>query len=154
MSDWPVAPAPTTTGSQRIELYYRLEPDQAASGRKIQSWGGAASGRNKLTSHRPPLFKTFYFTIKAMEWKPILIIVALNIILPTLDTVTDISLISKLYRGAKGITHPNMATAMLIPFLLSYMACFLTFLRKEKNKKFAFIFALLNIYPQFGMKNY
>merc|ERR1719510_2324590 len=42
-----------------------------------------------------------------------------------------------------------MATAMLIPFLLNYVFCWITFLRKEKNKKFTFIFALLNIYPQF-----
>merc|ERR1719510_2347070 len=42
-----------------------------------------------------------------------------------------------------------MATAMLIPFLLNYVFCFITFLRKEKNKKLALIFALLNIYPQF-----
>ena len=41
---------------------------------------------------------------------------------------------------------------MLIPFLLNYIVCFITFLRKEKNKKFTFIFALLNLYPQFGMR--
>ena len=51
-------------------------------------------------------------------------------------------------------THPKMATAMLIPFLLNYVACIITFLRKEKNKKFTFIFALLNIYPQFGKNNH
>ena len=51
-------------------------------------------------------------------------------------------------------THPKIATAMLIPFLLNYFVCFTTFLRKEKNKKFTFIFALLNIYPQFGMNNH
>ena len=44
-----------------------------------------------------------------------------------------------------------MATAMLIPVLLNYFVCFITFLRKEENKKFTFIFALLNIYPQFSM---
>ena len=47
-----------------------------------------------------------------------------------------------------------MATAMLIPFLLNYIVCFITFLRKDKNKKFTFIFALLNIYPQFGENNH
>jgi len=46
-------------------------------------------------------------------------------------------------------SHPTMATAMLTPFLLNYIVCFITFLRKEKNKKFNFIFALLPIYPQF-----
>merc|ERR1711881_468163 len=42
-----------------------------------------------------------------------------------------------------------MATAMLIPFLLNYVFCWITFFRKEKNKKFTFIFVLLTIYPQF-----
>ena len=43
-----------------------------------------------------------------------------------------------------------MAIGMLTPFLLNYFVCFITFLRKETNKKITFIFALLNIYPQFG----
>ena len=51
-------------------------------------------------------------------------------------------------------SHPKMATAMLTPFLLNFVVCFITFLRKETNKKFTFIFALLNIYPQFGMNNH
>ena len=85
-----------------------------------------------------------------MEVTTILIIVALNIILPTADIVTDINLVIKLFQGA----HPKMATRMLTPFLLNYIVCFITFLRKEKNKKFTFIFALLNIYPQFGKNNH
>ena len=48
-------------------------------------------------------------------------------------------------------THQNMAVAMLIPFLLNYFFCLTTFYRKENNNKFTFIFALLNIYAQFGM---
>ena len=92
-----------------------------------------------------------------METKTILVLSVLNIALPTLDTVTDINLVYKLYRGAGDryiINHPRMASAMLTPFLLNYFVCFITFLRKEKNKKFTFIFALLNIYPQFGMDNH
>ena len=93
-----------------------------------------------------------------MEVKTILIILAFNIALPTLDTFTDINLVVKLYRGAQGWgnrwkNHPKMATAMLTPFLLNYIVCFITFFRKEKNKKFTFIFALLDIYPQFGKNN-
>ena len=38
-------------------------------------------------------FDTFYFPETAMEVKSILIIVVLNIILPTLDTFTDINLV-------------------------------------------------------------
>ena len=37
--------------------------------------------------------------------------------------------------------------------LLNYFVCLITFFIKEKNKKFTFIFALLNIYPQFGIDN-
>ena len=125
----------------------------------------------------------------------ILIILVLNIALPTLDTFTDINLVIKLYQGAQYCdhrdtdyddwerdrddywkcwkdpvsfcsndennqnfcrfsSHSKLATAMLIPFLLNYIVCFITFLRKEKNKKFTFIFALLNIYPQFGKNNH
>ena len=46
--------------------------------------------------------------------------------------------------------HPKMAAAMLTPFLVNYFLCFITFLRKETNKKYFFIFPLLNLYPQFG----
>ena len=119
-----------------------------------------------------------------MEVMTILVLLVLNIALPTLDTFTDINLVIKLYRGAQYCdpdfddywncredpvsycsngeneqfcgfsTHPTMATAMLTPFLLNYFVSFITFLRKEKNKKFTFIFALLNIYPQFGENNH
>ena len=129
------------------------------------------------------------FSKKVMEVMSILIVVALNIILPTLDTFSDINLVYKLYRGAhecdqnyrnqsyywkclddpEGFcskdgnnrnvcgfsSHPRMATAMLIPFLLNYLVCFISFLRKEKKRKYTLIFALINLYPQFGMnKNY
>ena len=120
-----------------------------------------------------------------MTVKTILVVLVLNILLPTLDSYTDINLVVKLYRGAhycvggwghntecevdpvnycskneknqadcKFSSHPKMAIAMLTPILLNYIVCFITFLRKEKNKKFTFIFALLNIYPQFGKNNY
>ena len=97
-----------------------------------------------------------------MDVITILVLLVLNIALPTLDTVTDIILVIKLYLGVYGVwdgvwawyNHPKMATAMLTPFLLNYIVCFITFLRKEKNKKFTFIFALLNIYPQFGKNNH
>ena len=132
----------------------------------------------------------FQFPDRVMEVKTILIILVLNIALPTLDTVTDINLVLKLYRKAhfcasddldsanhdyrkcnkdpvsfcsnnennqsvcRFSTHPKMATAMLTPFLLNYFVCVITFLRKEKNKKFTLIFALLNLYPQLGKNNH
>ena len=106
------------------------------------------------------LSETEQRVIPVMEVKTILIILVFNIALPTLDTFTDINLVVKLYRGAwnwEGTWYHYtnmMATAMLTPFLLNYIVCFITFLRKEKNKKFTFIFALLDIYPQFGENNH
>ena len=83
-----------------------------------------------------------------MDLVTILVLLVLNIALPTLDTVTDINLVIKLFRAKH---HYYMATAMLIPFLLNYFVCFITFFRKEKNKKFTFISPLLNLYLQFSM---
>ena len=104
-----------------------------------------------------------------MEVVTVLVLLVFNIVLPTLDTFTDINLVYKLYRrdhefkkylNDKSYPNPEefigcdkMATALLTPFLLNYFVCFITFLRKEKNKKFTFIFALLNIYPQLGIRN-
>ena len=172
------------------------------------------------------------------KWKTVLIILGLNIILPTADVFTDLRLIWKLYRGGpvcydkteairrdkdemlkcyevgadqycvgekvstavcrkrsdskyecreywdwsseyqdyeqcdrvgydtycsdpatnknvcygEHVSHPNMATAMLIPFCLNYIICFITFFRLGTDKKKTFIFPLLNLYPQFGNK--
>ena len=58
------------------------------------------------------------------------VILVLNIVLPTLDTFTDINLVNKLYRGG----HCKMATAMLIPFLLNYLYCLLHNILQEGEK--------------------
>ena len=50
----------------------------------------------------------------------------------------------------KHVSHPKMATVMLIPFCLNYIFCFITFFRLGTDKKKTFIFPLLNLYPQFG----
>ena len=171
-------------------------------------------------------------------WKTVLIILGLNIILPTADVITDLRLIEKLYRGLftecndwtegirrdrnvylkcievgadqycteekvstavcgvwtgsgskyycryyrgwsseypdyeqceevgydtycsdpatnKGICRGDLqkaTIAMLIPFCLNYIFCFITFFRQGTDKKKTFIFPLLNLYPQFGNK--
>ena len=47
--------------------------------------------------------------------------------------------------------YTNMATVLLIPFLLNYIVCFYTFFRQTtRRKKYLFIFPLLNLYPQYG----
>ena len=88
-----------------------------------------------------------------MELASILTILILNIVLPTLDTATDINLVVKLYVGARHFSHTAMATAMLLPFLLNYVVCLYTSFRLGRTKKYALIFALLNLYPQFGETN-
>ena len=76
-------------------------------------------------------------------------IIMFNILLPTIDTWSDMRLVIKLYKGA----HTKLATVMFLPFLLNYVWCFFSFFRREKNnfkKIFTFIFPLLNLYPQYG----
>ena len=97
----------------------------------------------------------------------ILTVLVLNIFLPTLDTYTDISLVTKLYNGAEGenynretgweyghFSRPVYASVLLVPFLLNYVACWYTFYREARYKKYTFIFPLLNLYPQFGKTHY
>ena len=95
----------------------------------------------------------------------------LNIFLPTLDTYSDISLVTKLYIGApvdtkrnngrwvpdyesEIVTHPVYASVLLVPFLLNYVVCWYTFYREARYKKYTFIFPLLNLYPQFGKTHF
>ena len=99
-----------------------------------------------------------------MEVASILTVLVLNIFLPTLDTFTDIGLVTKLYNGAEGrdlrretwhyedghFSHPVFASVLLVAFLLNYVVCWYTFYREARYKKYTFIFPLLNLYPQFG----
>ena len=107
-----------------------------------------------------------------MEVASILTVLVLNIFLPTLDTYTDIILVTKLYNGAPVHTkwnndgrivpdygseidsHPVYASVLLVPFLLNYVACWYTFYREARYKKYTFIFPLLNLYPQFGTTHF
>ena len=91
----------------------------------------------------------------------ILTVLVLNILLPTIDTFTDINLVTKLYNGAEGRdwepghhSHPVYASVLLVPFLLNYVACWYTFYREARYKKYTFIFPLLNLYPQFGKTHF
>ena len=106
-----------------------------------------------------------------MEVWAILTMLVLNMFLPTLDTFTDINLVTKLYIGAEGwvaqcvndtcervpngvhYSHPVHASLLLLPFLLNYLICWYSFYREEKYKIYTFIFPLLNLYPQFGTTN-
>ena len=110
-------------------------------------------------------------SLTVMEVWAILTMLVLNMFLPTLDTFTDINLVTKLYIGADGAdgenwsreteeweyghySHPVYASLLLLPFLLNYLICWYTFYREEKYKKYTFIFPLLNLYPQFGTTHF
>ena len=106
-----------------------------------------------------------------MEVASILTVLVLNIFLPTLDTYSDISLVIKLYNGApmnvsyvdkekrfmsvpdyesEILPHLGYASLLLVPFLLNYVACWYTFYREVRYKKYTFIFPLVNLYSQYG----
>ena len=108
-----------------------------------------------------------------MEVASILTVLVLNIFLPTLDTYSDIILVTKLYNGAPKDTkrneekkifvpdyeseiesHPVYASLLLVAFLLNYVVCWYTFYREARYKKYTFIFPLLNLYPQFGKTHF
>ena len=47
--------------------------------------------------------------------------------------------------------HYELATLLMMPFILNYLVCFYTFFRLTTNrKKYLFIFPLLDLYPQYG----
>lgn len=105
----------------------------------------------------------------------IMLVLVFNIILPTADIGTDIRLIVRLLEKHKeeikfcGIDtsekrctyyfesgeknkpskFQEIGLALLVPFLLNYVVCFITWFRLEKQKSRTFIVALLNLYPQF-----
>ena len=108
-----------------------------------------------------------------MEVASILTVLVLNIFLPTLDTYSDINLVTKLFNGAHSdrkwnhdtqrrepdyeseiVPHPFHASVLLVPFLLNYVVCWYTFCREARYKKYTFIFPLLNLYPQFGKTHF
>ena len=47
-------------------------------------------------------------------------------------------------------THPKFGISMMIPYLLNYLICFLTWWRLDKKRKKTFFFPLINMYAQLG----
>ena len=52
------------------------------------------------------------------------------------------------------VTHPWYGVMMLVPFILNYLMSIYTWIRleEEDNKKFTFIFPLLNLYAPYGKR--
>ena len=110
----------------------------------------------------PLVGKLGFSKVAGAAMSPIISVFLFSIILPTLDIVTDLIFICKLYVGEEYPgSHYRMATALLIPFLLNYFLCLFAFLRKASEKKYdsvckmltAAISALFNLFPQFGKLN-
>ena len=105
--------------------------------------------------------------------------VLLNILLPIFDTGSDARLIVLLFLGGyrckdddrhciddpisyctssssncERVNHPWYGILLLVPFLLNYIVSFFTWMRLDNNKKYSFIFVLLNIYAPYGKVYY
>ena len=50
-------------------------------------------------------------------------------------------------------SHPKFGFSMMVPYLINYLICFLTWHRLDLTKKKSFLFPLLNTYTQLGEKN-
>ena len=87
--------------------------------------------------------------------KELLSVLLLSIVLPTVDVITDIILVVKLYTvnfecKVECVSPTSLATAMMIPCLVNYLVCFYNWFRLDQNKKKTLLFPLLNCYPQYG----
>ena len=51
------------------------------------------------------------------------------------------------------VSWPGFALALLIPFLLNFSFCFITFFKLGNHTYYTFIIALFNFFPQYGMAN-
>ena len=49
-------------------------------------------------------------------------------------------------------SHPKFGFSMMVPYLINYLICFLTWHRLDLTKKKSFLFPLLNTYTQLGEK--
>ena len=110
----------------------------------------------------PLLTELRVFEVGGAAISPILAVLLFNIVLPTVDIVTDLIFIWKLY----SIQSPLMANGLLTAFLLNYIFCLVAFIRKSSKRTFSSKFefkyfsvseifiaglcALLNLFPQFG----
>ena len=50
------------------------------------------------------------------------------------------------------VTHPGFGVMLLVPLILNYLLSIYTWIRLENNKKFTFIFPLLNLYAPYGKR--
>ena len=76
--------------------------------------------------------------------KEIILLLTFYIILPTVDVLTDLLMIMKLFSN----NHHKWAGLLLVPFVLNYLLSWNLCRRIEKNKRLSWIPALFNCYSQ------
>ena len=86
--------------------------------------------------------------------KKIVVVIILNIVLPTLDIFSDLGFIFELFTYDENYQHLNVlrrkyGLSLSFFFLLNYLLCFAAWYRHEEDKLKTFIFPMMNIYPQF-----
>ena len=79
--------------------------------------------------------------------KTILPLVLFSIVFATIDNVTDLILISRLFNGV-GLVYSSIAISA--PFMINYILCFINWFCLEEDKPRTFIFPLFNVYLQFS----
>ena len=113
--------------------------------------------------------------------KSSLVPIVFNIVLPMWDVVSDARIIILLlfiggyrckdYAGdsckddptsyctadywssfCEEVTHPLFGLMMLVPFIINYLVSIYTWIRRDNNKKFTFMFPLLNLYAPYGKR--
>ena len=116
---------------------------------------------------------------RGMKIKETVVLILINIVLPSVDVYTDLALIAKFYIGSRrnpycddkffnenslinchydesvpalNVTftpHYGWGTLMLLPFLLNYLICWYVWATTEKRKAVTWIAELLSFYPQY-----
>jgi len=76
--------------------------------------------------------------------KEIILLVVLNVLLPTVDVYSDLALIIKFLANG----HYKWACILLVPFLLNYIFAWILWWRLDKNKWISWVAVILGCYPQ------
>ena len=75
----------------------------------------------------------------------VLLLIALNIILPTVDIYSDLNLAVGLFSNG----YPNYGLLMMVPFLLCYLLSWVAWYNLDKRRHLTWMAAAVNCYPQY-----
>ena len=74
-----------------------------------------------------------------------LLIIVLNIALPTVDVYSDLYMVVKFIRSG----HPRYGELLLVPFLLNYLFSWAAWYSLDKRKQLTWMAAFISCYPQY-----